>query len=73
MPDGIVPDVEVDDKPQDGFDLGDPEETMFAAALSLIRGDDAGLRAPTRSASAPVPVPEALHRPGFGVFVGNRF
>ena len=38
MPDGIAPDVEAEDRPQDGFALGDPQEPMLAAALGLIEG-----------------------------------
>jgi len=34
MPDGLAPDVEVEDNPLDGCQLGDPSETMLAAALS---------------------------------------
>ena len=69
MPDGIAPDHEVADKPGDGFDLGDPHETMLAAALSLIEDGSVGGR--TRSASEPVltPVPDAPRRPGFGLLV----
>lgn len=35
MPDGIVPEYEVDDDPLDGYKLGEPGETMLAKALSL--------------------------------------
>lgn len=35
MPDGIVPDQEVDDDPLDGYQLGDPEETMLKETLKL--------------------------------------
>ena len=38
MPDGIAPDFEVDDDPLDGFELGDPQETMLAEALRIIGG-----------------------------------
>ncbi|MBP5625528.1 MAG: hypothetical protein J6W98_01265 [Bacteroidales bacterium] len=34
MPDGLAPDVTVEDNPLDGCQLGDPSETMLAAALS---------------------------------------
>ena len=33
MPDGFAPDIKVMDNPLDGCQLGDPEETMLAAAL----------------------------------------
>ena len=69
MPDGIDPDVEVDDNPTDGFPLGDPRETMLAAALSLIEGR-------TRSAGpaqAPslTPVPELFHPRTSGLLVSQ--
>lgn len=38
MPDGFIPDVKSEDDPFDGAALGDPEETMLAAALSLASG-----------------------------------
>ena len=69
MPDGIDPDVKVDDNPLDGFDLGDPRETMLATALSLIEGR-------TRSsdpAPAPslMPVAEQFHPRTTGLLVGD--
>ena len=76
MPDGIAPDLELDDDPTDGYPLGDPRETMLSAALALMEGtgtraSDGGL---TRSAEAPalLSVPDAPHRPGFGHLVGER-
>ena len=70
MPDGIAPDYEVEDDPVKGVALGDPQETMLAAALALIDGR-------TRSAEAPVgvrlePVPDAPRRPGHGMLVDFR-
>ena len=69
MPDGIAPDIESEDRPQDGVDLGDPAETMLAAALA--RMERRPLPAGTRSApaSALTPVPDAPRRPGFGLLV----
>lgn len=69
MPDGIDPDVKADDNPLDGFDLGDPRETMLAAALGLIEGR-------TRSsdpAPAPslTPVAEQFHPRTTGLLVGD--
>jgi C-terminal processing protease CtpA/Prc len=69
MPDGIAPDVEVDDNPLDGHPLGDPSETMLAAALSLIDGRTRSMDAPLSPALTPVP--DAPRRPGFGVLVGE--
>lgn len=69
MPDGIAPDVEAEDRPVDGFNLGDPEETMLAVALALMEGRP--VPAGTRSAPAPAltPVPDAPRRPGAGLLV----
>lgn len=69
MPDGIDPDVVVDDNPTDGFALGDPRETMLSAALDLIEGR-------TRSAGpAPIPsltpVTEQFHPRTTGILVGR--
>ena len=69
MPDGIDPDVEVDDNPVDGFALGDPHETMLAAALELIEGR-------TRSTdAAPVPsltpVREQIRPRSTGLLIGQ--
>ena len=57
MPDGIAPDVEAADRPQDGFALGDPQEPMLAAALGLIEGR-------TRSAADAVSGPSLTPIPG---------
>ena len=69
MPDGIAPDVKVEDDPLDGFDLGDPGETMLAAALGLIEGR-------TRSAETPsgphlAPVPTGFHPRTPGLLIGR--
>ena len=69
MPDGIAPDVEVEDDPLDGFALGDPGETMLSAALGLIEGR-------TRSAAAPAgtgqtPVFQDFHPRTTGLLVGR--
>jgi len=70
MPDGIAPDYEVDDDPLDGYPLGDPRETMLAAALSLIEGHtrSAG-EAPSGMALAPVK--EGFHPRTTGLLVGT--
>ena len=69
MPDGLAPDVEVEDDPLDGYALGDPHETMLATALSLIEGR-------TRSADfAPAPsltpVPELFHPRTTGLLISQ--
>ena len=38
-PDGIHPDIELQDNPLDGFALGDEDETMLHAALMLAAGE----------------------------------
>lgn len=66
MPDGISPDYEVNDDPEDATPLGDPEEKMLAATLSIATGGPAP--ASVKSVSARQVGP-ALHRPGFGVLL----
>lgn len=34
MPDGYIPDIEIKDNPVEGFQLGDPEESMLKVALT---------------------------------------
>ena len=48
MPDGLHPDYEAEDDPLDGFQLGDPSETMLARALALC-----GYQADTKATAAP--------------------
>ena len=70
MPDGIAPDIEAKDRPEDGFALGDPSETMLAAALALIEGR-------TRSAGAApsspgrAPVSDGFYPRGTDLLVGR--
>ena len=69
MPDGIAPDVEVDDDPLDGFALGDPGETMLSAALSLIEGRT---RSAETAAGPPLtPVSRGFHPRSPGFLVGR--
>lgn len=65
MPDGIPVDYAAKDNPLDGFQLGDPSETMLAKVLELSLGT---------STKAPVSVTELkpappVRRPGFGVLL----
>ena len=69
MPDGIAPDYEVDDDPLDGFDLGDPQETMLAFTLGLIEGRTRSVE--TASAPALNPVSDGFHPRTTGVLVGR--
>lgn len=70
MPNGFIPDHEIHDNPRDGHQLGDPEETMLKAALTL-----AGYSYPStpgvKSTTKPVAVeqPAMPKRESFGVFL----
>ena len=69
MPDGLTPDFAVADNPQDGFALGDPQETMLARALSLCGYMSASPRSLTTSAPKVAPILLEDKRPGFGVYL----
>ena len=69
MPDGISPDFEVEDNPLDGYDLGDPQETMLAFALELIEGRTR--RAESAAVPTLTPVTEGFHPRTSGVLVGR--
>lgn len=62
MPFGIPVDYEIADAPDKGIALGDPEETMLAAVLSLRKGIATKSSRPARQT-----VP--WYRPGFGMYV----
>ena len=68
MPDGIAPDYEVDDDPLDGFALGDPHETMLAAALRIIDGRTRAAETPSRPLE---PVGEYFHPRTSGFLIGQ--
>lgn len=70
MPDGLTPDVEVSDDPLDGFQLGDPQETMLATVLARC-GYQAAPKAAPRSVPAPAweKVDAEPFRPGFGMMI----
>ena len=61
MPDGIPADIESHDMPRDGFELGDPSESMLATALGAVKSAPA--------ASSFIPVEKPVYRPGFGVLL----
>ena len=71
MPDGIAPDVQANDDPQDGFALGDPQESMLAVALRLISGRTRAADPPVRS--LPDPVGENFHPRTTGILVGQLY
>lgn len=65
MPDGLTPDYEVKDNPLDGYEIGDPRETMLAATLALASGmtpDAAQLRS-----RKPVLAELPLEQPAFRI------
>lgn len=70
MPSGIVPDIEQDDIPEDGTQLGDPNEPLLAIALAHMNGTYT--KAETRSADRFRAVIEKPHRPGYGLLVSER-
>ena len=67
MPSGIPADVEVRDAPRDGYELGDPEETMLAATLSLIEGKPATASYGKRLAGEVETIP--FEKPGSGALI----
>ena len=69
MPDGLTPDYAVADNPQDGFALGDPQETMLARTLALCGYPSAAPRSLTPSAPKVAPILLEYERPGFGVYL----
>ena len=69
MPDGIAPDVEAEDDPLDGFELGNPRETMLSVALSLIDGRTRAAEAPSHP--LPTPVEAGFHPRTTGILVGR--
>ena len=69
MPDGIKPDIEQRDEPLDGFQLGDPGETLLARALAHMNGGETPV-VNTRSASlGALRVAEKPHRSTYGLLV----
>ena len=71
MPDGFTPDVLVKDNPNDGHQLGDPEETMLARVLSLISGtESSGSGAAARQKRPSLEkVDYMIEKPNFGMHI----
>ena len=69
MPNGLTPDYAVADNPQDGFALGDPQETMLARALALCGYPSAAPRSLAPSGPKVAPILLEYERPGFGVYL----
>ena len=70
MPDGIAPDVEAEDDPEDGFALGDPSETMLSTALRHIEGRTRSAE-PAPSSPRRTPVSDGFHPRTSGLLVGE--
>ena len=74
MPFGFTPDYSVDDNPLDGYQLGDPNETMLKTALTLA-GYEYPAAAATASAKkkpALIKGPASPKRETFGVFLHQK-
>ncbi len=67
MPSGIPADYPATDDPRDGFDLGDPSESMLSAVLALASGQPASAAPALTKALLQQPLP--FHKPGFGVLL----
>lgn len=67
MPSGIPADYPATDNPRDGFDLGDPSESMLSAVLALASGKS--ISAAPALTKAPLQQPLPFHKPGFGVLL----
>lgn len=65
MPDGIPVNYEAYDNPRDGYQLGDPSESMLSAALSRLGGTPAAM--PTKGAIERTEV--SFEKPGYGVLL----
>ena len=71
MPDGLTPDYAVNDRPWDGYALGDPQETMLARALALCgyRTPAPAERGQEPSDAAMAPILLDYDDPGFGIYL----
>ena len=65
MPSGIPADYEVSDNPQDGYELGDPQESMLSVVLGLASGQS--FAAPVKSMANRHEVP--FSKPGAGALL----
>ena len=75
MPDGLAPDIKVKDNPQDGYQLGSPQETMLAVALGLA-GYEAKAPAARKADTGRLPLERiegiGSFRPEFGMRILHR-
>lgn len=65
MPDGIPADYEAYDDPRDGYQLGDPSESMLSVVLSQMGGMP--VAKPTKGAVEHTQIP--FEKPGFGALL----
>ncbi len=73
MPNGFAPDVEVADAPLDGYQLGDPNETMLKAALTLAGYPyEPELKSVKKKPATPIEGPASPKRESFGVFLHQK-
>ena len=75
MPDGFTPDHYVEDNPMDGHQLGDPNETMLKAALTLAGYPYAATAtepAAAKKKPAAIKGPASPKRETFGVFLHRQ-
>ena len=66
MPSGIPADIQALDTPRDGYQLGDPSETMLATTLGFATGTYIKTSAPTKASSEEV-LP--FEKPGAGALI----
>ena len=70
MPDGFTPDVVAHDNPNDGHQLGDPEESMLARVLAQISGAGSGTPRSARQARPELEkVDFMMENPLFGKYI----
>ena len=69
MPDGFIPDIEVYDNPLDGYQLGDPNETMLKTVLTLAGYEYPAEPASLKKKPATIKGPASPKRETFGVFL----
>ena len=69
MPNGFAPDVEVADAPLDGYQLGDPNETMLKVALTLAGYEYEPELKSVKKKPAAIQGPASPKRESFGVFL----
>ena len=72
MPDGIAADYPAQDRPLDGYQLGDPEETMLSAVLALSAGKPLPADIAATKACPPEELPAPVLREGFGARILPR-